>query len=361
MEFPAAGHDDRAAAVRPPHVHLLDLRRHLHRRVRRDVLLAVQAPEVGGARGASVPREHDGRDHLDGDPVPHPAVHGVPGDQDDPRDEGHVRARPHREGHGLPVEVELRLSAGRDRLLLDARDADGADPRPGAERRALPARGRPSAGRAGRHQGAGADHRRRRAARVVGARLRRQAGRDSRVRARLVVPCGAGRHLPRPVRRALRQGARLHADRRRGEVEGRLRDVGRRHEEEDRRGRRRPGQGLGRQGPGRAGREGLCRQLCRLPPGDRQGRAARVPAARRLEGGDRPESRADQDGVERRRARRQADGDAVVEAAVGHRYRGRHHLHAQQLGQPHRAKRCSPPKSRSRASSRRAGTSGDTR
>ena len=38
------------------------------------------------------------------------------------------------------------------------------------------------------------------------------------------------RHLPRPVRRAVRQGARLHADRRRGEVEGRLRQVGRRAE-----------------------------------------------------------------------------------------------------------------------------------
>ena len=39
-------------------------------------------------------------------------------------------------------------------------------------------------------------------------------------------------HLPRPVRRALRQGARLHADRRRGEVQGGLRQVGRRAEAE---------------------------------------------------------------------------------------------------------------------------------
>ena len=46
-----------------------------------------------GHKARAVPREHDGRDRLDGDPVPHPAVHGVPRDQDDSRDEGHV-ARP---------------------------------------------------------------------------------------------------------------------------------------------------------------------------------------------------------------------------------------------------------------------------
>ena len=40
------------------------------------------------------------------------------------------------------------------------------------------------------------------------------------LRPRHVVQGRAGRHVPRPVRRALRQGARLHADRRRGEVEG---------------------------------------------------------------------------------------------------------------------------------------------
>ena len=101
--------------------HLLDLRRHLRRRVRRDVLFDLQAPQVGRAQGRAVPREHDGRDHLDGHPVPDPAVHGVPGDQDDPRDEGHLGARPHDQGHRLPVEVGLRLPAGRLRLLLEPR------------------------------------------------------------------------------------------------------------------------------------------------------------------------------------------------------------------------------------------------
>ena len=47
-----------------------------------------------------------------------------------------------------------------------------------------------------------------------------------------------GRHLSRPVCRALRQGAWLHADRRRGEVEGGLRQVGRRAEAEGHRRRR---------------------------------------------------------------------------------------------------------------------------
>ena len=91
---PAAARDaDRASDVRPPLLHLLDLRRHLRRRLRRDVLFDVPAPEVAGPPVGALPREHDRRDRLDGDPVPDPAVHGVPGDQDHPRDEGHD-ARP---------------------------------------------------------------------------------------------------------------------------------------------------------------------------------------------------------------------------------------------------------------------------
>ena len=209
-------------------------------RVRRDVLLDLQAPEVGRARGAAVPREHDGRDRLDGDPVPDPAVHGVPGDEDDPRDEGHVGARHDRsrspgyqwkwnydylqEGFGFysnlatPLaQIENRAPKGEHYLLeVDNPLVVPVDTKVRA-----------------------ADHRRRRAPRVVGAGVRRQAGRDSRLRPRHVVQGREGRHLPRPVRRALRQGARLHADRRRGEVEGRLREVGRRAEEEGGRGRRR--------------------------------------------------------------------------------------------------------------------------
>ena len=95
----------------------------------------------------------------------------------------------------------------------------------------------------------------------------------------VVVPRREGGLLPRPVRRAVRQGARLHADRRRGEVEGRLREVGRDAEAEGRRRRRRPREGLGPEGPGRERRESVRRELRRVPPGHRQGRA-RAPSPR---------------------------------------------------------------------------------
>ncbi len=88
-----AGDADRAADVRPQRLHLLDLRRHLLRRVRRDVLFDLQASQVGRTQGGAVPREHDRGNRLDGHPVPDPARHGVARDQDDPRDEGH-HARP---------------------------------------------------------------------------------------------------------------------------------------------------------------------------------------------------------------------------------------------------------------------------
>ena len=98
-------------------------------------------------------------------------------------------------------------------------------------------------------------------------------------------------HLPWPVRRALRQGARLHADRRRGEDQGRLRQVGRRAEEEVGGRRRRPGPRVGPPGAGRARRKGLPGELRRLPPGERQGRAERVPGPRRVKARRRPEGR----------------------------------------------------------------------
>ena len=82
----------------------------------------------------------------------------------------------------------------------------------------LPAEGRQPAGRAGGPQDPHRDDRRRRDPRLDGARLRRQAGCHSRLRARHLVPCREGRRLLRPVRRAVRQGARLHADPREGAV-----------------------------------------------------------------------------------------------------------------------------------------------
>jgi cytochrome c oxidase subunit 2 len=58
-----------------------------------------------GHQAAAIPREHDGRDRVDGHSVPDPAVHGVAGDEDDPGDEGHVGARDDGQSHRLPVEV----------------------------------------------------------------------------------------------------------------------------------------------------------------------------------------------------------------------------------------------------------------
>ena len=226
-----AGRAEHRAAAR---VHLLDLLRDLRRRFRRDVLFADQAPQIDRSPGGAIPREHAGRDRLDGDSVPDPAVHGVSGDADDSFRARHVGARHDDQGHRVPVEVELRLHAGRLRLLLEPRDAARADRWPRAEGPELPARSRQSARRAGRHQGARADHRERRDPFVVGPGVRHQAGRDPGLRARHVVPRREGRRLPRTVRRALRQGARVHAGRRRRQEQGRLREVGRRAEVEAR-------------------------------------------------------------------------------------------------------------------------------
>ena len=60
-------------------------------------------------------------------------------------------------------------------------------------------------------------------------------------------------------------------------------------EAEGRGGRRRPEQELEPEGAGRQGRAGVRGELRRLPPGQRQGRAERVPAARRLQGRHRAE------------------------------------------------------------------------
>jgi hypothetical protein len=66
-------------------------------------------------------------------------------------------------------------------------------------------------------QGAFPGDLRRRDPLLVGAGLRGQARRDPGVRQRSLDPHRQTRHLPRPVRRAVRQGPRLHADRGRGQ------------------------------------------------------------------------------------------------------------------------------------------------
>ena len=57
--------------------------------------------------------------------------------------------------------------------------------------------------------------------------VRREAGRDSGLHQRSLVYRARGRHVSRPVRRALRHGPRLHADRRAGAEPHRVRHVAR--------------------------------------------------------------------------------------------------------------------------------------
>ena len=234
VEFSAAGNPDRARDFRAARDHFLDLRRHLLRRLRRDGLFDLRAPQVEGSRRRAVPREHDGRDHLDRHPVHHPDADGVAGDQDGAVDEGRIRRRSDRQDHRLAMEVELRLPERRLRLFQRARDAVRADREPRKEKRALPARSRPPAGRAGEQEDPAADHVERRHPCLVPAGGRRAAGRDSRIRARRLDEVRHDGDLSRPVREDLRQGARLHADRRRGQVRAGLRGLGRRAEEKAR-------------------------------------------------------------------------------------------------------------------------------
>ena len=102
---------------------------------------------------------------------------------------------------------------------------------------------------------------------------------DPGLRPRHVVQGREGRRLSRPVRRALRQGPRLHADRRRSEVEGRFRQVGRRAQGQDAGRRRRPEQGVGPEGPRRDRREDLRRRIAQRAT-SRTAKACRGPSRR---------------------------------------------------------------------------------
>jgi hypothetical protein len=108
------------------------------------------------------------------------------------------------EGEGIGFLSTLDAS---HRAMSDAGKARG---------RQLPAQGGQPAGGAGGQEGPHHHHRQRRDPRLDGAGLRRQAGRHPRLRARHLVPRREDRRLLRPVRRAVRQGARLHADPREG-------------------------------------------------------------------------------------------------------------------------------------------------
>ena len=167
----------------------------------------------------------------------------------------------------------------------NALHAARADREPRAEGRALPARGRQPAGRAGRHEGARADHRRRRDPRLVGAGVRRQAGRDSRLRPR---HCGSRPRRPAPTAASARSSAARSTASCRSWSRSSRRTTTRKWVGEQKKqiaaAADDPNKIWDAGRPDGARREGLRRELRRLPPGDRQGHAARVPGARRLEG-----------------------------------------------------------------------------
>ena len=158
---------------------------------------------------------------------------GAAGHQDGGGDEGHQQRRPDDQGHRLPVEVGLRLPAGAKaraspscrRSMPTQREMSDAGTPKGDD---YLLQGRQPAGGAGGQEDPHHHHRQRRDPRLDGAGLRRQAGRDSRLRARHLVPRRQDRRLLRPVRRAVRQGTRLHADPREGAEPRRLQRLGRR-------------------------------------------------------------------------------------------------------------------------------------
>ena len=138
--------------------------------------------------------------------------------------EGHQQCRPDHQGHRLPVEVGLRLPQGRGRRHQLPRHAGRQQ-----SARTCPTPASPQGdnyllkvdnplvvpvGQEDPHH----HHRQRRDPQPGWCRLRRQAGRHPRLRARHLVPRREDRRFLRPVRRAVRQGTRLHADPREGAV-----------------------------------------------------------------------------------------------------------------------------------------------
>ena len=124
------------------------------------------------------------------------------------------------EGEGIGFLSELATP----RAQIDGTRGQGPD---------LPARRHRAAGRAGRQEGPDHHDRQRRHPCVVGSGVRREAGRDPRLRARHLVPRREDRHVLRAVRRTVRQGPRVHADRRQGGHRAGVHRVGRRPQEAD--------------------------------------------------------------------------------------------------------------------------------
>ena len=160
-------------------------------------------------------------------------------DDDPHRDGGHHRRGPHRQGHGLSVEVEVRVHRRRAYGVQQSRRIEPSGHLRGSdENRELSSGGRQPHRVSGRQEGAPSADRRRRHPRVVGAGAGTEEGCNSRLHQRdLDTSRGTG-GLSWPVRRALREGSWIHADRGPRSPRGGVQGLGRRAARWHRRSRR---------------------------------------------------------------------------------------------------------------------------
>ena len=318
------GLGDRAGPALAARHDALGLHRDFHRRVRR-MFYSILRTEVEGRGRGQIPREHDGRDHLDRRPVHHPDRHGVAGDQDGrSRMKDTSQRRPHDQGHRLPVEMGLRLpAAARARASRSCRSL-----RRRAEQIDEPRRrsARPTCSRSTTRWSCRST---RRSASCLTANdvihawwvpaLRRQAGRDPRIRARHLVP---RRQAPAPTAASARNcAARTTRSCRswsRSSPRRITRPVGRRSA--SRKWLRKaddPDKELDAEDLMARGEKVYPANCVGLPPG-RPARACRARSRRSTAPeGRRAARRPDRDPAARCREGRQANGDAVVQAAVG--------------------------------------------
>src|SRR6185369_9344165 len=231
------------------------------------------------------------------------------------------------------MEMGIRISRPGPEIHQQQRHAADADRQPGAERRALSARGGSPLGRADRPESAPGVHRRGRHSFLVGAGPRRQAGCRARLHPRRLVHGRQAGHLPRPVCRAVRGRPRLHADRRRSRAAGSVRGLDGGAENPARRGAQQRPEGIHPGRTGRPGRKSLCRQLCALPPGQRRRHSGDFSGPRRLAARHRSGERPSGAGLQRQGGHGHA---GLRQAVVGSRNRRRHQLRAQQLAQQDR-------------------------
>ncbi len=190
-----------------------------------------------GHKAANFHERHHRRSNLDDRSVHHRRFDGAARHQNGDRDEGHDQRRPDRQGHRLSVEVGLRLREGtgrRHQLRVDAStprsEINGQQPITDTYLQEVdqPARGAgPTRRSASSPLADDVVH----SWYVPAFGVKQDAipgfVRDTWIQGR------QDRHLPRLLHRTVRQGTCVHAGRGRSAVQRRLREVGRRREEEN--------------------------------------------------------------------------------------------------------------------------------